>query len=432
MMTLNTTALARRTAVRSSASKLTALIAAAFILAACGGSYTGAPTALPLVDDVEATTTTTEATSTTAVPASTTTTIAATSTTTTTEAPPPIPLEPTLVVECATNPRTVTVMFQDAPGTPLDWEFQVTRHPGGTGLDPTIDLLASGAEPPSEPLTFEIAPNDLGFVVESVNDSGSAEATIGIHRYTGCPVAGSMQSRTVDHIDCVSGAFQFIPGVNSDITVNSVVIDRIGGTDESLPVNPAGVYWVRGWDGAEEVKAVVSFSDPVGTYEEHINHWCFGGPFVGLDGEYQVCADEAVKIAYPSDWVSTIDLNGPEGTSCEFFRYGPEDGHVDHNVTLEALRKTTMAQATLDLLPPGPWIIANQQTTNPSAFSDRVGTTAGGERIRFELAWDSAPTLTRRVVWLIEVDTTVWRLETNIQGLDEIDGMSHSMQFVVQ
>lgn len=417
------------------AKSLIAALTTVVVLAACGGRDGSAPTALPLVDETESTTTAVDDAA--IVPSTTSTTVATTTTTTTTsttttEAPPPVPLEPTLIVECATSPRTVTVTFADEPGTPLDWEFAVNRHPGGTGLAPISDVLDSGSEAPVDPVSYEIAPNDLGFTIESSNPSGSAEATVSVQRYTGCPVAGSMESRTVDHIDCVSGAFQFIPGAGSGITVESVLVDRIGGADDTLPVNPNGVYWIGGWDGPEEVKAIVTFSDALGTYEEHINHWCFGGPFIGLGGDYKVCADEAVMIAYPADWVSTIDLDGPEGNSCAFFRYGPVDGHVDHNVTLESLGAVTMAQATANLLPPGPWIIANQESVNPSAFSDRVGTTAGGERIRFELAWDSAPTLSRRVVWLIEAGGQIWRLETNIQGLNEIDGMSHSLQFIVQ
>ncbi len=429
--------------LRVSPRHLVSAAAAAFLLSACGGST---PESLPLADAAQGVETQTTSTPEAVAP---TTTVAQTAvtpttgptavaptttaapTTTTTEAPPVAPTTPTVVVECATNPPTVTVTFAEAAGSPLDWELTVGRHPGGTGLPEVVDVLETGTVAPAGQVTHDISPNDLRFTVTSENVSGEADRTIPVHRYTGCPVSGSTESRVVDQIDCVSGAFRFAPAADSSITVQNVVVDRIAGADTALPVSPNGTYWVPGWNGPEEVKAIITYSDALATYEEHINHWCFGGPFINMGGDYAVCADEQVKIAYPGSWVSSIDLNGPEGNSCSFFRFGPVD-HVAHNVTLEALKDTTLADAAADVVPPGPWVIADQKTFSANAYTDRIGTVSGGERMRIDLAWDSAPTEVRRVVWLIEVGDSVFRLESNLEGLDVIEGMASSMQFVVQ
>lgn len=348
---------------------------------------------------------------------------------TTTQTPPPPPLEPTLEVECATNPRTVTVTFADDLDVPLEWELSARRLPGGPEAETVIESIAAGEGVPEEPMVHEVVTNDLTFIVSSTNASGSVEVEVDVDRYTGCPVAASFEGRIVEQIDCVSGAFRFSPAQPSDILVDSVVIDRVSGTDVTLQPNLSGTYLVPGWTGPEEVKAVVTFTDPTGLHAEHINHWCFGGPFgPDLGGDYKVCADEAVMLAYPGEWFSSIDLGG---STCEFFRYGPVTG-TDSNVTLRSLGATTLAEATASLLPPGPWMIADQEVVNPAAFSDRIGTISGGERIRFELSWDNAPSLVRRVVWLVEVEGVVWRLEANIQGLEEIDGMANSLQFLPQ
>lgn len=349
---------------------------------------------------------------------------------TTTQEPPPPPLEPTLEVECATDPRTVTVTLSDPPDVPIDWELNVRRQPSGVGLDPVVELLFTGTGVPDEAIVHEVVANDLQFIVTSSNASGRAEAVVDVDRYSGCPIGASQQARVVERIDCVSGAFQFTPAPGSNILVDSVVVDRFGGTASTLQLNPSGTYRVPGWSGPDEVKAIVTFWDPDGRHVEHINHWCFGGPFgTELGGAYKVCADEAVMLAYPGEWVSSRDLGGSD---CEFFRYGPVSNGADNNVTLNSLGATTLEDATASLLPPGPWIIADQEVLNAAAFSDRIGTVSGGERIRFALAWDNAPTLVRRVVWLVEVEGAVWRLEANIQGLEEIDGMANSLQFLPQ
>ncbi len=434
--------------------RLVLVAVAALSFVACAGDDEGAPETLQFADDpaddpagnsaetADVTSTNRTTTSTTSVSASTLVDIAsldiesldnAAQGPTTTQVPPPAPLEPTLEVECATNPRTVTVTFADGPEVPLDWELSVTRQPGSTELDTLVEQLVSGTEVPEEPIVHEVVTNDLVFAVSTANASGSVEVAVDVHRYTGCPVAGSFQDRIVEQIDCVSGAFRFTPAIGSGIVVDSVVVDRVSASDSTLRVNQSGTYWVSGWSGPEEVKAIVTFRDSLGIYTEHINHWCFGGPFgSALGGDYKVCADEAVKLAYPGEWLSTIDLDGADGTSCAFFRYGPEDRRSDHNVTLESLGAMTLEDATVSLLPPGPWIIANEEAVNPSGFSDHIGTIAGGERIRFELAWDNAPSLVRRVVWLVDVEGIVWRLEANIQGLEEIDGMANSLQFLPQ
>ncbi|MDW3177474.1 MAG: hypothetical protein R8J94_08825 [Acidimicrobiia bacterium] len=347
---------------------------------------------------------------------------------TTTAVPPPEPVEPTLEVECATNPRTVTLTFADDADVPLEWELAVRRQPGGTDLETVVEQLASGSEVPSEPIVHDVNTNDLEFAVSVVNSSGAVDVAVKVHRYTGCPVADSFEGRLVEQIDCVSGAFRFTPAVNSDMAVDSVVVDRVSGTDAALPISTSGNYSVPGWDGPEEVKALVTFTDRSGTHTEHINHWCFGGPFgPDLGGDYKVCADDSVMLAYPREWVSAIDL---DGSACSFFRYGPGSEATDHNVTLESMGQITIEEAKDALLPPGPWVIAREEPVNQNGFSDRIGTIAGGERIRFELAWDSAPTLTRRVVWLVDVEGIVWRLGANLQGLEEIDGMANSLQFL--
>jgi hypothetical protein len=349
---------------------------------------------------------------------------------TTTQVPPPVPLEPTLVVECATNPRTVTLTFADEFEVPLEWELAVRRRPSGIDRATVLETLDEGTEVPEEPLVYEVVTNDLRFSVSAENASGSIGIEVDVDSYTGCPEAGSLQGRAVEQIDCVSGAFEFTPALGSEIVVDSVVVDRVSGTDVTLPVSANGLYRVPGWSGPEEVKAVVTFTDSLGIHTEHINHWCFGGPFGrDLGGDYKVCADDAVMLAYPREWVSAID---GEGSDCAFFRYRPNAGSTDSNVTLSSLGAVTLDEAAASLLPPGPWIIANEEAVNPSGFSDHIGTIAGGERIRFELAWDNAPSLVRRVVWLVDVEGIVWRLEANIQGLEEIDGMANSLQFLSQ
>ncbi len=348
---------------------------------------------------------------------------------TTTQVPPPEPVEPTLVVECATNPRTITLTFANEPAVPLDWELTVVRQ---SGIDraTVVEPLAAGTEVPEEPIVHEVVTNDLGFSVSASNASGSVATDVDVDGYSGCPEAGSLQGRVVEQIDCVSGAFQFTPALGSGVVVDSVVVDRVSGSDSTLPVTASGVYQVPGWSGPEEVKAIVTFTDSSGIHTEHINHWCFGGPFgPDLGGDYKVCADDAVILAYPREWVSALDVDGED---CAYFRYRSNDGSTDNNVTLESLGAITLEEAKAALLPPGPWIVADEEAVDQNGFSDRLGTTAGGERIRFELAWDSAPSLIRRVVWLVEVDGIVWRLGANIQGLEEIDGMANSLQFLLR
>ncbi len=422
-----------------------ALIALVVVLSSCGEN--DAPEALPLAADQEVvaadtTTTTTsvevpETTSTTAAPLETTsTTTSSTSTTTTTEAPPPVPQEPTLVVECATNPPHVSVTFAEPAGSELDWTVTRISHPGGTGLDAVRTEIASGSEAPDGPQIFETTPNTLQLDVSVENASGDEFAAVGVTRYSGCPHAGSLGRRTVDSIDCISGHFAFIPNEDSGITVDSVLVDRWVGSDTELLVRANGIYRVPDWEGPEEVKAVVTFSDASGTYEQHINHFCFGGPFVNL-GEYKICTDEAMRIAYPADWVSAIDLGTGEGMSCEFFRSGPDDGVVAHHVTIGVLSDTTIAEAEETVLPPGPWTIVNTATQPAgSSFEPHGPFTKDFDRASYELAWTDSPDFVRRKVWLLELEvgstTKVWRLEANLAGLDAIDGMASSVQFFVQ
>ncbi len=412
--------------------RLVLVAAAVVLLAAC--SSESAPDSLPFVDDLDRDSGTSsdnarddeEATLESLIDIESLNEAASGSTTTT--VPPPEPQEPTLEVECATNPRTVTLSFADESDVPLDWEFTVRRQPGGTELESVVEQIAAGSDVPAEPIVHEVNTNDLSFAVSAANASGAVDAAVQVDRYTGCPVADSFEGRLVEQIDCVSGAFRFTPALNSDMTIDSVVVDRVSGPDATLPISTSGNYWVPGWGGPEEVKALVTFTDSSGTHTEHINHWCFGGPFgPDLGGDYKVCADDSVMLAYPREWYSAIDL---DGSACTFFRYGPGSAATDHNVTLESMGQITIEEAKDALLPPGPWIIAREEPVNQNGFSDRIGTIAGGERIRFELAWDSAPTLTRRVVWLVDVEGIVWRLGANLQGLEEIDGMANSLQFL--
>lgn len=409
--------------------------AAAVLLTACGGETV--PDAVPFVDDSPIDSN--EVVSADASPTTAPTTTnpfpideddAATSTT---EVPPPAPIEPTLLVECATNPPHVWVSFAEDFETRIDWELSVARHPGGTGLASVVDILASGAEVPLEDVVHDVEPNDLVFTVLAVNETGVASATASVLRYSGCPTSSSLQARVVDSIDCVSGAFHFSALSDSALVVNSVVVDRWNGLGTGFAVNSSGNYWVPDWDGPTELKAIVTFTDPTGTHEEHIGHRCFDAPFGSAVGsDYEVCADASVRIAYPGALASTVELYGPEGNSCEFFRRGAEDGRVHHDVTLESLGSVTLEQAADDVLPPGPWVIANTTTVSAGAFVDPIGATKGGARAGYELAWAGAPDDVRRKVWLIEANGKVWRLEANLQGLAIIDDMAQSMQFVSQ
>ncbi|MFT7475403.1 MAG: hypothetical protein ACI81L_002342 [Verrucomicrobiales bacterium] len=410
-------------------------IAAAVILTACGGE--SVPAAVPFADDspiepgevVSLDVSATTAPTTTDPSASDKDTEA--TTTTTTEAPPAAPIEPTLLVECATNPPQVSVSFVEDVETPLDWELSVARHPGGSGLASIVDVLSSGTEVPIEDIVHDVEPNDLVFTVLVTNESGVADATVSVLRYSGCPTSSSVQARVVDSIDCVSGVFHFSASSDSAIVVNSVVVHRWKGLDTGFAVNSGGNYWVPDWDGPAELKAIVTFTDPTGTHEEHIGHRCFDDPFgSALGDDYEVCADEALKIAYPGALVSTVELYGPEGNSCGFFRRGAEDGRVHHDVTLESLGGVTLEQAVEDVLPPGPWVIANITTVSSGAFVDTIGATKGGARAGYELAWTDAPDDVRRKVWLIEANGKVWRLEANLQGLAAIDAMAQSIQFM--
>ncbi len=431
-----------------------ALMALTMVVASCGEA--DAPEALPLaadepatvtdttttsvvVESVDTTSTTIETLTNTSTSSSTTgstSTTGPTTTTTTTKAPPPVPQEPALVVECATNPPHVSVTFAEAVGTELEWVVNRISYSGGTGQDPITTKLAAGSEAPDGPQIFETTPNTLQLEVTVENESGDEYAAVGVTRNTGCPFAGSLGSRTVDSIDCVSGVFAFIPDADSAITVDSVVVDRWVGSDTELLVRSDGIYRVSGWDGPEEVKAVVTFSDATGTYEQHINHSCFGTPFRNV-GPYKICSDEAMSIAYPSEWVSGLDLGFGEGMSCGFFRSGPDDGVVAHHVTLDQVAEATIAEAEANLLPPGPWMIVDSTTVPAGSYVEPLGPqTKNFDRASYELAWTDAPDFVRRKVWLFEVvvgsDTKVWRLEANLAGLDAIDGMASSVQFFVQ
>jgi len=357
-------------------------------------------------------------------------------TTTTTVAPPPPPVTPTLTVECATNPPHVEVRFNSPAGTASTWSVTHTNHPGETGLESIDTEVAAGTEIPEEPQIIVTSPNTLQLEVSVENESGEAYAAVGIARYSGCPTVGSVAARTVDAIDCVSGYFSFIPGEDSGITIDSVVVDRWVGSDAELLVRPTGLYRVPGWTGAEELKAVVAFRDATGRHEQHINHGCFNSPFpTGQD--YEICADSELRMMYPADLTSNLDLYGSTNNSCSFFRVGPEDGRVDHHVTVEVLRDTTLAEAESSVLPPGPWTIAEQRTLPAGAYAEPVGPfTKAAERASYELAWSDAPDEIRRKVWLIESTsggtTNVWRIEANLAGLDVIDAMAGSIQFVSQ
>lgn len=423
-----------------------AIAGIALALSACGGDQ--APAALPQVDGQAPTveqvqettagpielvaTSTTNAPDPTSAPtttSSTTSTIAPTTTTTTRPSPPS---QPSLVVECATNPPHLRVEFEENAGIELEWVVTAHSHPGGTGLPMHTTELAAGTHVPAAPQTFDIDPNNLQFDVTVSNAVGEEFAAVGVSRFHGCPVANSLAGRVVDHIDCVSGVFQFRPMEGSGIIVNSVVVQKWQGERYELPVRTDGLFRVPDWNGAEEVKAVVSFTDGAGTHEEHINHWCHESPF-GF-GDYEVCHDEAISIAYPSQWSSAIELYpDAEGMqSCSFFRSGPEDGRTHHHVTLRPLAMS-LEEAAETVLPPGPWTVVNTKTIPAGSYIDPVGpTTKNFARVSYELAWTDSPEFIRRKVWLFEIGNKVWRMEANLQGLDAIDGMAASAQFFVQ
>ena len=384
---------------------------------------------------------------TTTVPATTTTTTTTTSTTTTT-APvaAPTPIEPTVTVECATTPPHVSIGFGD-PEIDLDWTIVGSQHPGGTGLPSVVTEWAAGPVTPVLPLDFDIDPNTILITATTTNaDGDSAETQVSVSRFDSCPVANSLAGRTVDQIDCTTGAFVFrersrdilVDGEPYDdsLVINSVVIDRWNGVDEELPVNPGGVYWVPNWNGHEELKAIVTFTDIAGTHEEHINSLgCGVSPFgVEIGSSYNVCSDERLYIAYPDDLVSNVDLDGAEANSCSFFRVGPVDGHRDHNVTITSLGRMTLDEAQAALLSNQAFVITDEQVIDRNAFSNPAsGLRRDFERRGFELSIHGETELSAvSKVWLIDLDGEILEVRSDFAGLDIIDGMVNSMQFVVQ
>ncbi len=373
--------------------------ALALTLTACGGSDEVAE-APPIADDAPAetdaltpaqdlepivseialptpTTTLTPTTTTTAAP--TTTTVV-----TTTSRPPITPAEPIITVECATNPPHVSVTFGD-PDVALDWAVGATLHPGGTGLPSVENELGTGTQTPVEPLSFEVAPNTLGIFATTTNAHGDeARSSVGVGRFTGCPVPNTLAAVLTDSIDCVTGAFTFAQGdagpmlvdgepFDRSIDVESIVVERWNGPSESIPVNEAGRYWVRGWDGPEEVKVVATFTAADGTHEQHINHYCFGTPFGdALGTDYKVCSDERLHVAYPQHLTSNIELDGPEGNSCRTF-YGPgpdPEYQPSDQVTITSLGSMTLDEAAATLATHESITVTPVDAVEPSAYSN--------------------------------------------------------------
>lgn len=442
--------------------------ALALTLAACGGSD-DTPAALPLAVDTPNETdvvyaatdalpqadddqvvspppsiVATTSTTTTVAPSTTTTSTAPTTTTTVPDAVAPV--EPVIVIECATNPPHASVTFGD-PEVALDWTVTAGQHPGGNSMPSITSEWGAGTVTPVEPLSFDINPNTLSITATTTNALGEEASTqVSVTRFSGCPVANSLASRVIDHIDCVTGAFLFAEYDAGEILVNgvpfedgfvvdSVVVERWNGPDDTLAVNESGQYWVPGWDGPEEVKAVVTFTASDGTHEEHINHFCGGMPFgEGVGSDYDVCSDERLHIAYPAYLASNIDIDGPEGNSCSVFRAGGEDGHLSHEITITSLGNVGFDEAAQLLLPHESFSITGETIVTPSATANpSSGLRRDFERRGYEISHYGETELTVAFkVWLINVDGEMLKVETGYSGVDIIDGMVTSAQFIVQ
>lgn len=382
------------------------------------------------------------------IPTPTTTTapvIAAAPATTTTLPDAPAPVEPVIEIECATNPPHASVTFGD-PQVELDWLITASQHPGGTGLPSVNTEWGGGTSTPVEPQTIELNPNTISLTATTTNTLGEvAETRVSVERFTGCPVPNSFASSVYEPIDCVTGSF-FFTGRGTEILVNgepfdtslvvdSVVVERWNGPSESLPVNEAGVYWVPGWDGTEEVKAVVTFTAADGTHEKHITHYCHEGP-IGLSADYQVCADERLYVAYPQSLVSNIDIDGPEGNSCSVFQ-GEATGSIDNTsdyVTITSLGNMTLDEAAATLNNgPADQIEFVDEIDAGAFFNPSSGLRKDFERHGYELSlYGDTELFVYSKVWLIDVDGEILKVESDFLGLDVIDSMVASMQFVAQ
>ncbi len=394
--------------------------------AACGGDDT--PDSIALVDEPVV-----NAPSTTAVsvaepaPTSSTTTAPAVSTTapqitapstTVVVAPPTPPMQPVVVIECASNPPHTTVSFGEPAGAALEWEVITVEHPGGTGMEPVTTAVASDTVAPGQSVAHDLGPQVLEVRAVAETAAGAVETTVGVQRYTGCPTSTSTSPRIVDPINCMTGRFTFVPADGSGIAVDSVDVVRVDGPDETLPVHPAGAYTIPRWDGPEELKVVVTFTDADGTHEEHLNQSCWqllnGAP-------YDLCVDEIVRIAYPTDWWSNLEGAGLEGAaSCETF--GPDDGN-DASVTLTRHAGVSIDDAVAAVAQPGTWQLID-------SFSSTSSSTVTARQIWEVQSGQTGEALSR--TYFLQVGADTWMVAGEGPGLSIVDGMANSITWTIQ
>ena len=353
-------------------------------------------------------------------------------------------VEPVIVVECATNPPHGSVSFGDVEAE-LDWSITTSLHPGGTGLPSVTNEWGSGVQTPVQPVIVELPPNTIRITASTTSPTGETrETSASIERFTGCPTPNSWAGFQADSIDCVTGAFVFasfesdgeflIDGEPFDrsFVVDSVVVERWNGPTNELHVNEGGNYWVPDWNGAEEVKAVVTFTAADGTHEKHINHFCHDGAGFQIGPNYQVCSDERLHIAYPENLVSNIEIEGAEGNSCSVFQGESDTGDFtsDH-VTISSLGEMTLDEAeasfTVDRFELVDVVDADTYSNPPSGLRRDV------ERRGYELSHVvDDETIVYSKVWLIDLDGEILVVQSDFHGLEVIDSMVATLQFIIQ
>ncbi len=236
--------------------------------------------------------------------------------------------------------------------------------------------------------------------------------------------AWPLTSLTFNPINCATGQFAFNARTNAAETgfsVESVVLQRPNQADESLSVRNDGLYQVPGWDGSQDVTAFISYSDDAGTFVKEIGTQ---GCADLLGGDYQICTDDDVAIAYPLDLDSHIDLGPYLDQGCAFFRYGPEDGHEDHAVTLTQYPGESFQEVRDEVIRFGTHVL------------DQTLPQGGPNEVYNRMRLDGADVITARIWIITDNNDTVWVLQGEVpnagdtSAIDRLDDMAASLTFL--
>lgn len=173
----------------------------------------------------------------------------------------------------------------------------------------------------------------------STTASSSSSSTTSTPASSSTAAANTVPITTTE-IDCISGQFTFkFSDPNNAGQISAINVLRDGVQDEGLTQTTDGVYRAQIKNSAEVVTAVVDYTAGGSSYS-HTHPLADCSQIMG--GQYKICNGEGIYTAYPASWFSQTDIEGPG--FCGYFRSIAPDGYSDDEITRRGFSGQSLSQ----------------------------------------------------------------------------------------